>query len=95
VRSGAEAGPVPVGEHTLTWVSLEILPEPAGLRIRVAATANLVTFGVQRDQVPGAESVAVVALIGLTSALAEVAEVSPSASRLIFVVSRHREGDIT
>src|SRR5215211_9542625 len=69
------------------------MAEPAGLRIGVAATANLVTFGVQRDQVPGAEIVAVVALIGLTGALAEVGEVSPSAMRFIFVVPRHGEGD--
>src|SRR5215216_4165106 len=70
------------------------MPEPAGLRIRVAATANLVTFRVQRDQVPGAEIVAVVALIGLTGALAEVSEVPPSAGRFIVMVPRHGEGDI-
>src|SRR5215207_1261807 len=70
------------------------MPEPAGLRIRVTATANLVTFRVQRDQVPGAEIVAVVALIGLTGALAKVSEVPPSTGRFIFMVPRHRKGDI-
>ena len=90
----AEARPVPVGKHALSWVRAQVLPKPCGLRIRIGASPNVVALGVQRDQMPGTEVVAVIALVRLTSAFAEVGVIASRAGRPVLMVSRHGKGDV-
>ena len=92
--SGAESGLMPVGKHALAWMSGQVLPEPRALRIRIAAPANLIALRVQRDQMPGAEVVAVIALVRLAGTCAEVGVIASGARSPVLVVSGHREGDV-
>src|SRR5690606_3453026 len=86
VRPGAEAGMVPVRDGAGRGVRGEVGREP-----RELLGAGLdVDLAVQRDDVPGAEVVAVVSLARLAGVLAEVLEVRRRARRAVVVVAGDR-----
>ena len=75
---GAEAGVVPVRQDALVRVGRQVALEPADLGARGASRERVLTSGVravrvQRDDMPGAQFVGVVAVGGRRTEVAEIA----------------------
>ena len=90
VRPRGEAGVMPVGERAGPGVGGEVVGQPAELRRARAAAADVGAVGVEDDDVPGAEVVAVPALGAVARRRSEVVEVAGGAGGLILVVARRR-----
>ena len=81
---------VPVGERARRRVCREVGAQPLLLRRAGHAAARLGAVAVERDEVPGAQVVAVVARAGLAGGGAEVAEVARCARRVVVMVAGDR-----
>ncbi len=105
--TGAEQRLVPVRQGAGVRVGRKVLSQPLTLRRVLAAPAGLAAVGVEHDHVPGADVVAVVALVRVPGSGAEVAVVSgctfvarvaPRPLRTVrgdvLVVAHRREGDV-
>src|SRR5919206_5395694 len=83
---------MPVGERALVGVRRQVASQP-GLLSRARATRDVPAVGVERDEVPGANVVAVVALPAGTghavrrSRAVEVVEVACGARRPILMIA--------
>ena len=86
VAAGTESRDVPVGEDAVGLVRVQILLQPFHLRRAFARGRG----AVQRDDVPGAEVVAVVAEAGRSGILAEIGEVGTAFVGDEIVVSDRR-----
>ena len=89
---GIEQRVVPVGERALCGVGSQVALEPLHLRRRRGGRNQAVAATIQHDDVPGAERVAVVALLGISCGAAEIAEVSRGVRRLVITLARCRLG---
>src|SRR5205085_2511442 len=83
----AEAGVVPVGERARGRMGGKVRAKPLLLRRAGAAAADLRAVGVERDQMPGADVVAVVAGGRAARGGAEVLEVARCLRGQVLVVS--------
>src|SRR5581483_6853372 len=89
VLARAEARMVPVGEGTGGGMGGEVIAQPALLRRARLTAAHLGAIAVDHDDVPRAESVAVVPFAGIAG-ITEVREVRSRAVRRVVVVARRR-----
>ena len=83
---------VPVGERTTRGVGGEIGAQPLHLGRRGGGRDQAGAAAIQDDDVPGAEVVAVVALLRVPGRAAEVAEVPGGVRRLVVAVAGRRLG---
>src|ERR1700739_3677850 len=85
--AGAEERFLPIGQLARGRVRCEIGAQPLNrARIRVAS-ADVLTFTVEHDDVPSAEFVAVVTILGISGGRAEVIEVGRPARGVEFVIA--------
>src|SRR6185437_8149993 len=88
VDAGHESGRVPVGERAAPAVEREIVTQP----LHLGGGGCYVELAVERDDVPIAEVVAVVALCGIACRGTEVTEVPGSRAIAVLVVTGHGAG---
>src|SRR4051812_25124663 len=83
-----------IGERALVAMRRQILAQPIFLRLCLLGVSGVeVKFAVERDRVPTADVVAVIAASGRTGAVAEITEVRRAASTVEIVVARRRMND--
>src|SRR5260370_31903212 len=93
LQSRRKAGVMPIGESTLACVVLKVPLEPAFLRRAKTATAHMRAVGIEGNQVPRADLIAVVPLPGRPRHGAEIREISGRVGRPIFVIPDRGVGD--
>src|SRR5207247_668829 len=87
---GVEQRVMPVGQGTVRRVGREVGAEPLDLCRGGGSRHERWAAAVQYDDVPGAEVVAVVALLGVAGGRAEIAEVAARVGRLVVQVTGRR-----
>jgi hypothetical protein len=92
VLTGTEQGVMEVGQGAGVRVGREIRHKPLLLRRTLSASSHLRAVAVQRDDVPAALIVAVVALGRVPGGGTEIVEVAGSPRRVVLVVARRRLG---
>src|SRR5215213_976342 len=87
VFAETEAGMVPVGQGAFRRMGFEVLAQPLFLRRSGMTAARLRAVGVEDHDVPGAQVVAVVPLLGVPPRRIEVAEVASCPAGQILVIA--------
>src|SRR6476469_10180143 len=70
----------------------QVSAQPLLLRRALLAAADVGALGVERDDVPCAQVIAVVPLVGVSRPGTEVGEVAPGFRRTVLVVAWHGKG---